>query len=321
MAVTEEPWLADPQAPEEPRRWYRRRELHLAIGLALAVLTVIFAGQRAADGVRATLDDRLAQAGSDADAALVAIESEQLSAVRAISFTREVGAALAAHDGPTLNTLVTPLQANSTVPMVDVVETDGRVLLAVRSKGAPPPVASRKGLRALSQSLATARGPRGGRFSEIVIFRSGPTLLTIGPIMFRGKPVGAVLAMTPLADVLGRVQQEVGADLTAYDSRGDAIATTANFAPKPVPADVAQALMGGGAIVTRYVHADHREKLGRLIVDHQPDAVLGASLEDDSNATGRAVSVYVALGMLCTAIILASFWARRIMGLRRRFGR
>jgi hypothetical protein len=71
--------------------------------------------------------------------------------------------------------------------------------------------------------------------------------------------------------------------------------------------------MGGGAIETRYNWADHREKLGRLIVDHQPDAVLGVSLEDDSNATGRTVSIYVLLGLLCTIGIVASLWARTAM--------
>ena len=85
-------------------------------------------------------------------------------------------------NGTALNRLVTPLQANSTVPMMDVVDTNGRVLLAVRSKGAPAPVASRKGLDALQRALSGAHGPRGGRLSEIVIFRSGPTLLTISPI-------------------------------------------------------------------------------------------------------------------------------------------
>jgi hypothetical protein len=326
MALTEDPWLAWPQdgpqderrmpAPGRPEGWYHRRELHLAIGIAVALLTVIFAGERATAGARATLEARLVQAGAGADAALIGVESEQLSAVRAVAFTHGVAQALAAHDGPALNTLVTPLQANSTVPMIDVVLPDGRVLLAVRSKGAPPPVASRKGLRALKQSLVAARSVRGGRLSEIVIYRSGPTLLTISPIVLKAKPVGAVLAMTPLADVLGRLSQEVGADLTAYDAIGDPIATTASFTPKTVDSATAQAIMGGGAIVTRYAYADHREKLGRLIVDHQPDAVLGVSLEDDSNVTGRMVSVYAALGILGTVIILGSFWAR--VALRRR---
>ena len=244
MAVTEDPWLAWPEGapertpptgpPQRPARWYQRRELHLAIGIAVAVLTVIFAGERAAAGARATLDGRLVAAGAGADAALVDIESEQLGVARSVAFTQGVAVALANHDGPALNTLVTPLQANSNVPMVDVVEPDGKVLLAVRSKGAPAPVASRKGLRALGQALSTAHGIRGGRLSEIVIYRSGPTLLTISPIILRTKPVGAVLAMTPLADVLGRISQEVNVDLTAYDSIGDPIATTASFTPKRI---------------------------------------------------------------------------------------
>ena len=330
MAVTEDPWLTWPEdfPPGAPRpsapppgreRWYMRRELHLATGVAVAILTVFFAGQRATAGARATLDSRLVQGGADADAGLIAIESEQLSATRAVAFTQGVATALAAHDGPALNRLVTPLQTNSTVPMIDVVLPDGRVLLAVRSKGAPAPVASRRGLRALRLSLSGIHGPRGGRFSEVVIYRSGPTLLTISPIVLGTKPVGAVLAMTPLADVLGRLAQETGVELTAYDTIGDPIATSADFNPKPVGSDVAQTLMGGGAIVTRYNWADHREKLGRLIVDHQPDAVLGVSLEDDSNVTGRMVSIYAALGLLCTALILASYWARVVLARRRRF--
>ena len=43
------------------------------------------------------------------------------------------------HDGPALNRLVAPLEANSAVPMVDVVEPDGRVLLAVRAERRPRP--------------------------------------------------------------------------------------------------------------------------------------------------------------------------------------
>jgi hypothetical protein len=194
--------------------------------------------------------------------------------------------------------------------MVDVVEPGGRVLLAVRSKGAPQPVATYKGLRLLNQAIRNANGPLGGRYSELVIFKSGPTLTTISPIMVGQTPVGAVLAMTPLADVLGRLSQEVGTDLTAYDVNGDPIATTTIFRPKKLDQDTARSLIAGAAIVTRYVYKDHREKLGRLIVEHTADAVLGVSLEDDSNVTGRAVSAYVAVGLLATVFVMATFWAR-----------
>lgn len=293
-----------------PTQWYRWRGLHLLVGLFVAILTVVFAAQRATNGVRATIDNRLIVAGADTDAGLVGIEAEQLSVARAISFTVGVGRAIARHDGPELNRLVTPLQANSTAPMVDIVQTDGRVILAVRSKGAPAPVGSRRGLRALSLALAQAHGPRGGRLTELAIFRSGPTLVTISPVADRGTIVGAVLAMTPLADILGRLSQEVGTDLTAYDGLGAPIATTTAFNPTPVDATSARALLAGGAVETRYLYADHREKLGRLIVDHAPQAVLGVSLEDDSNLTGRAVALFVALGLAATVVALATFWAR-----------
>lgn len=299
-------------------RWYRRRELHLLIGLLVAAATVIFASQRATAGVRAQLDARLLAAGAGADAGLVAVEAEQLSAVRSVAFTRDVAARLATLDGPGLNRLVAPLHANSNVPMIDVVRPDGRVLLAVRSKGAPLPVRSRAGLRGLTRALRAANGPRGGRSSEIAIFRSGPVLLTISPITQGRAPVGAVLAMTPLANVLGRLSEEVGAELTAYDAAGRPIATTATFDPKPLPADPARELLAGGAVTTRYVYKDHREKLGRLIVDHTPTAVLGVSLEDDSNVTGRMVAVYVVIGLLCTVLILATFWARTMLARRGR---
>ena len=286
--------------------WHRRRELHIVAAVVVAVLTAWFAGSRATSGVRAQLDDRLLQAGAGADAAIVAVESEQLSAVRAVAFTGGMPAAVKRKNGPVLNRLVTPLQANSTVPMVDVVDPRGRVLLAVRSKGAPPPVASRAGLRALSLSLRRANGHRGGRLTELAVFRSGPTLVTISTIVDGTTPVGAVLAMTPLADVLGRVGQEVGAELSAYAANGSPLATTATFNPTPVDTSTAKQLLGGAAVVTRYVYQDHREKLGRLIIDHTPDAVLGVSLEDDSNVTGRWVMIYALVGLLAVAVILST---------------
>jgi len=318
VAVKTRHRLSLPRRAVASEPWYRRKELHLVVGILVAFLTVGFASQRATDGARGALDARLLNAGAGADAGLVGVESEQLSAVRAIAFTQGVAQALEANDGPALNTLVAPLHANSTVPMVDMVLPNGRVVLAVRSKGAPAPVRTRAGLLALTQALQRADGSRGGRLSELVVFRSGPTLLTISAVMKGTTPVGAVLAMTPLANVLGRLSQEVGADLTAYDSDGRPVATTAAFAPQPTGSDTARALMGGGATVTRYVFADHREQLGRLIVDHTPNAVLGVSLEDDSNVTGRIVAIYAAIGLLCTVLILATFWARVAIEQRRR---
>jgi hypothetical protein len=290
----------------------RRRWLYLGVGVIVAVLAVIWAGQRAAQGVRDNLDARLRDAGAGADAALVTLEAEQLSAVRAVSFTEGIGRALRTLDVAAVNRVVAPLHANAGVPMVDIVLPSGRVVLAVRSKGAPSPVASRSGMPAISQSLREARGSRGGRFSTVVPLRGGPVLLTIGPIVDGTAPVGAVLVMTPLADALGRLSQQVGADLTAYDANGVPLATTAAFTPRAVDRTTARSLVGGAPIVTRYVHGRQREALGRLIVDHEPVDVLGASLRDNSRITERAVMLYAGLGLACTILILGSFWLRSV---------
>jgi hypothetical protein len=305
--------MTEPRAQQrqEPRAHrYRGRWLHLALGLLVAVLAVTWAGQRAQRGVLDNLDTRLQDAGAGSVAALVTVEAEQLSALRSITFTQGVARAVATSDPAAINRLVTPLQANSDVPMVDVVRPNGKVLFAVRSKGAPRPAASRSGMRAIGQSIREARGARGGRFTEVVIFKTGPALVTVGPLMEGNTAVGVVLVMTPLADVLGRISQQVRADLTAYTADGDPIATTALADPPQLARDTARRLIGGGAIVMRHIHGDDREALGRLIVDHQPDAVLGVSLEDNSPATGRAVTLFAALGLIATVMILGTFWAR-----------
>ena len=306
--------MTDP-LPQEPtprrgRRKPRTLWLHLGLGLLVAVLAVTWAGQRAHQGVLNNLDQRLLDAGAGADAALITVEAEQLSALRAITFTRGVARAVATTDPAEINRLVTPLHANSNVPMVDVVRPNGQVLFAVRSKGAPRPAASRKGMRAIGQSVREARGARGGRFSEIVIFKTGPAFVTVGPLMEANTPVGVVLVMTPLADVLGRISQQVRADLTTYTVDGTPIATTSLNDPPALDRSSARTLIGGGAVLTRYIHGDSREVLGRLVIDHQPDAVLGVSLHDNSPVTGRAVTLFAALGLIATVMLLASFWAR-----------
>jgi hypothetical protein len=307
--------VVPPPAARAPE-WYRRPWLYLVLGLVVAVLAVIWAGERAAQGVRDNLDVRLRDAGAGADAALVTLEAEQLSALRAITFTEGMGHAIAAGDVAEMNRVVAPLLTNAGVPMVDVVLPNGRVVLAVRSKGAPAPVASRRGMLAISQSLREARGSRGGRFSTVVALRRGPVLMTIGPVLDGARPVGTVLVMTPLADALGRLSQQVGANLTAYDANGFPLATTAPYAPRSLAPATARSVLGGAPIVTRYVQGREREALGRLIVDHQAVNVLGASLDDNSRVTARAVMLYAGLGLICTVLILGSFWARCVEGRR-----
>lgn len=292
-------------ASARSRELRRRRRRQVTLAALLATIAVLLAGALAADGVRAQIDARLRAAGAGANSGLVSVESEQLSLLRAITFTTGVSAALSAHSSRQLDRLVTPLQVNSGVPMVDVVLPDGTVVLAVRSKGAPSPVATRRGLQALRRSLAGAHGNRGGRFTEVVTLQGAPTLLTIGPVVVGHKPVGAVLVMTPLADVLARLATEVGAVLTSYSPEGLPLATTARGTPPPLVPITASQLFNNGKVIIRETPGDTREAVGRLMVDHEAETLLGVAEPDDSLVTELLVDLCGLIGLVLAAALLA----------------
>lgn len=297
---------------ELDRRGRRRRRRQLAVGSLLAVVAVLVSGVVARDAVLAQIDARIRAAGAGANSGLVAIEAEQLNLLRAITFTAGVGAALKAESSTALNSLATPLQVNSGVPMVDIVLRDGRVILAIRSTGAPRPVASRHGLAALARSFAQSHGIRGGRFSEIVTLQSSPTLLTIGPVIYGGAKVGAILVMTPLADVLGRLAGEVRTILTSYNGYGLPIATTSARPPEALAPITASSLLKDGRVAFRETPGSLREAVGGLIVDHRTATLLGVSAPDDSRLAELLVDLVGLVGLaLAAGFIGGPVWLRR----------
>ena len=290
-------------------RWYRSKWLHLVIGIIVAILAATFAGQRAHQGVLDNLDSRLRDAGAGADASLVVLEAEQLTALRSIEFTPGVAAALARTDAKALDQLVTPLQANSGIPMVDIVRPDGTVVLAVRSKGAAA------GCEPCRDACAPPGDPPGERPARRALLgarhlRHRADDRDSRPAHGREHRRRRRARDDTARRRARRVSQQVRADLTAYAADGAPIATTSPKTPKVVPFATARALIGGSAVTLRYIHDNDREALGRLVIDHQPDAVLGVSLHDNSPVTGRAVTLLAALGLIATVFILATFWAR-----------
>lgn len=290
------------ETSHRPRR--RRRQRQVITACLVALIAVLVAGVVARAGVEAQIDARVRAAGAGANSGLVAIESEQLSLLRSMTFTTGVGAALKAESSVELKQLTAPLQVNSGVPMVDIVIPDGQVVLAIRSKGAPRPVATRHGLGALGRSFAESHGIRGGRFSEIVTLQGSPTLLTIGPVIYGNEKVGAILVMTPLADVLGRLSGEVRATLTSYNSYGLPIVTTAKGEPESLAPITATTLLKNGRVVFRDSIGSTREAVGRLIVDHRAATLLGVSVSDDSLLTELLVDLIGLLGLVVAGLFL-----------------
>ena len=309
-----EAWLAyeggNRPPPDEDGR--QSRWLLLLLAAVIGTVAVLSTGWLASSRVRQQLDARLVAAGAGANAGLIAVQAEQLALLRELTFTQGLGQALATENASQLNTLVTPLQANSGVPMVDVVLPDGQVIFAVRSAGAPRPVSSRTGLPAIDQALATAHGTYGGRFSEVTVLRDGPVLLTIGPALVGSQSVGVFMVMTPLADVLARLAAQSGTVFTAYNMLGQPIATTSPGTPPLIPADQAHQLMANvQQIDFRQTSGQLREALGRLIVLHRPEAILGSSLHDNSWVTQFWVDLIGWLGLSTVLVLLGVRWERR----------
>lgn len=302
-----------PMAPHAPaqERTQRDQRWVLVAAAVLAVIAVLVAGYLAAVGVRAQIDAHLRAGGAGANSGLLEIEAEQLSLLRELTFTKGVGAALAAKNSVELNRLVTPLQANSEVPMVDVVLPGGVVILAVRSRGAPRPVAVRRHLPAIRQAISTADGIRGGRFTEIVTLQRAPTLLTIGPALVGSQPVGAVLVMTPLSDVLARLATQVGSTLTAYNASGYPVATTSASTPPALTPSQARSTLHGAPVWVRETAGSTREMIGRLVVEHQAEEALGVSVHDDSFRTEFLVDVSGLVGLLLAGLLLDDYSRRR----------
>lgn len=304
------------ETPPEPlnERRPRHRRARPILAAVLGAVAVLAAGWVAFIGVRAQVDARLIAAGAGANAGLISVESEQLTLLRALTFTAGAGAALATENAPQLNTLITPLQANSGVPMVDAVLPDGQVIFAVRSVGAPRPVSTRAGLPAIAQALRSARGAYGGRFSEIVTLREGPMLLTIGPALNGTQAVGVFMVMTPLADVLGRLSAQSGVSFTAYGTHGVPIATTEKGTPPAVAlAQATQLMAEPNRVDFRASSGGSREALGRLIVLHRPESLLGAAVPDDSWETELWVDLLGAGGLAVVLVLLEAVpsWRRR----------
>jgi len=297
-----------------------RRTWLVWVFLAVVVVSAVrWTGSAARDDALERLDARLGDAGVGANAAMLDTEREHLEALRAFTFTEGVADALAVRDVDRLEALLGPLDANLGIPMVDVLDTRGRVLLALRGEGTVAPIyRARDGIGIVQRALSGSPDELGERFSTLVVSDEGPLVATVGPV--RGGDdavVGAILVMTPLEDVLTTSTNEHGTWLTVYSASGGVpLATTAPAKPRTLTGSLQSLLPDDRLPVAssyRVPDGRARELLGALVVRHEPVAWIGAAEVDDTGAVGTQVSTLTALallavGLLVTLVILR--WTR-----------
>lgn len=309
--------LDDDLFEEEDHR--RRPWVQLLLALLIAILAVYWAGQTAARLWLEDLDSRLLDAGAGTNADINALEREQLSAFRAVTYADSFAPALANYDAKEIERLLTPTDANHGMPMIDIIDDQSRVVFAFRAEGAVRPIyRSRGDVTIVRQALAGETDQYGERFADLLATDEGPLIATAGPVRLNGKIVGAVLIMTPMDQLVSMATNQHGALLTAYSiDRGDPLATTTPIRPRTLDTTLRTRLAQSGQLpwANRFKIGGktNREQVGALTLRHRVVGFLGAALPDRSRYVAWRVMVIVALGFLVLAYIVGSVsyaWAR-----------
>ena len=302
--------------PTEPRRdvpvddEHRRRPWILVLfALVIALIAIEWTGQTASSIWLHDLDSRLLDAGAGTNVVTATLERTQLEVYRTVAFTEGIAPALVAYDSADLARRLAPIDANQPVPMIDLVDTKGRVVFAFRAEGAPAPLyRQRNDLDMVKHVLAGQSDRYGERYADLITTQEGPLIATVGPIELNGTIVGAVLVMTPLDRVLSQAANEHGALLTAFSTdRGDPLATTSAMRPlnlgTPLLAKLADPLeLPYGDRIDVAGHRERRQ-FGGLSLRHKTVAYLSASLPDRTRSIASRITFVVGLATMIITVL------------------
>lgn len=287
----------------------------IALLVVIALSMIRWTGSVAGTEWRDALDERLADAGAGANSAMLDTERTQLTALRAFTFSSGVAEALQAVDVPTIEELLGPVDANLGIPMVDVLDTEGQVVFAFRGEGQVPPIyRQRSDLGIVQRALRGEPDQYGERFTTLVVTDEGALVASVGPVRVGTTVVGALLVMTPLADVLGASSNQHGELLTVYSGDGGVpLATTAPVKPRALPGSLERLLPPDQLPVTSSYDipgGNAREQLGALIIRHEAVAWLGVADRDKAGRIGGQVSLLTALAIVCCCLLAAMLTVR-----------
>lgn len=288
------------------------------MGLLLGIVTALWAGQTASQALYREVDERLNDAGARANVSLRLLERDHLALVRSIAFTQGVPESLVAANVEHLQQLAAPLQASADVPIVNLVDTEGTIVLAIRSEGAPPPLTREISWDVVGRALQGESDSYGERWTALVHAVEGDLLATAGPVRVGDHIVGAVVVATPLDEALEMMAGETPILLTVYDIDGIPIASWNDSLPPSIDASLAANIVGGrGEPVPRsysFGRENRRELLGRLILRNEAVAVLGVATPESVGHVTQSITLQVLVGTGATVLALGTLLGRWLQG-------
>lgn len=229
---------------------------YLVLLFIVAVILAFVTVRLTAGALQDRISNRLIISGQSTTDALVAVEDEHLSQLRAIVFTQGVGTAIEAADTNRLAALLRPQWANLGLSTLVVFDQSGNPLLtwerAPNGSTALPPNQPRiedlPSWWIVQQIVQGRRDAIGDKYSAF----HGDRLYTAAPVRRGERLVGGVMVGIPLDLLLQEVQRRSQADVTTlYDGAGRAVATTIvrtrDTVIPMVPEPVMQQLRSGGS--------------------------------------------------------------------------
>ncbi len=174
--------------------------------------------------------NQLLDAGKNVNDTIIKIEGQQLELLRLMTNTEGVDAALQAGDAPTLQKLLVPLQANSNFSFVDVVDTTGKQVLALRPNDPRYTNALDPDIGTWDVTLKSISGEGdtfGNKWTQLLPTSFGDMVYTGGPVTDEsGQVVGAVLVGIPFDDLIKQLTKDVLAAVTVYTTEGSVFGTS-----------------------------------------------------------------------------------------------
>jgi class 3 adenylate cyclase len=196
----------------------------LAIGGSYVVLNLV------TGSLVEKFTSQLLDAGKNVNDAIIKVEGQQLELLRLMTNTEGVDTALQAGDAPTLQKLLVPLQANSTFNFVDVIDTSGKQVLALRpndpkfTSALDPDIAN---WDVTQKSLSGEGDSYGNKWTELVTTSFGAMVYTGGPVTdTNNQVVGAILVGIPFDDLIKQLTKDVVANVTVYTTDGKVFGTS-----------------------------------------------------------------------------------------------
>ena len=294
----------------------------LAIGGSYVVLNLV------TGSLVEKFTSQLLDAGKNVNDAIIKIEGQQLELLRLMTNTEGVDTALQQGDAPALQKLLVPLQANSTFNFVDVIDTSGKQVLALRpndpkfTSALDPDIAN---WDVTQKSLSGEGDSYGNKWTELVTTSFGAMVYTGGPVTDSdNKVVGAILVGIPFDDLIKQLTKDVVANVTVYTTEGKVFGTS--LAVQGTDQDLAldpttlEKVFGGDPqTVQRPISVNgqgYMELVGGLVVRDKVAGGLGVAIptnQIDKSGEQTRTQLTIMFTIVTLAILaIGLFQARRI---------